>query len=145
MRVKRASVLNGDSYHTFHFNQTPILPTQLPPAFPPLPPRRQDEGKAHGVEEVLSNWNNQSDWNRLVSIWEILGHLKHKKWIFCKTCISPSKAQKHEGHPVKTLPNALYFSRRYKTNVQDVFLFIAYFTKRVKNPVTGSRAPSLVL
>ena len=58
-------------------------------------------------------------------------------------CISPSKAQKHEGHPVKTLPNALYFSRRYKTNVQDVFLFIAYFTKRLKNPVTGSRAPSL--
>ncbi len=44
---------------------------------------------------------------------------------------------------MKTLPNALRFSRGYKTNEQDVFLFVAYFIKRYKKPVTGSRAPSL--
>jgi hypothetical protein len=63
---------------------------------------------------------------------------------FAKRASAPAKHKKHEGHPVKTLPNALYFSRRYKTKVQDVFLFIAYFIKRRKNPVTGFCVPTLV-
>ena len=41
-RDESASVLNGDSYHVFHFHQPSPLPTQPPRAFPPLPPRRHE-------------------------------------------------------------------------------------------------------
>jgi hypothetical protein len=41
-RDSSASVLNGDSYHVFHSHQPSRLPTQHPPAFPPLPPRRHE-------------------------------------------------------------------------------------------------------
>ena len=37
-----AFILNGDSYHVFHFHQPSPLPTQLPPAFPPLPTQRHE-------------------------------------------------------------------------------------------------------
>jgi hypothetical protein len=59
-RVERVSVLNGDSYHTFHLHQTSLLPTQLTPAFTPQPPptlgsAKKVEGEAQRCTGVVSN------------------------------------------------------------------------------------------
>ena len=57
-RDGNASGLNGDSYRVFDYHQPSPLPTQLPPAFPPLPHRRPEarrkiEGQAHGVGKFV--------------------------------------------------------------------------------------------
>ena len=56
-RDESVSVLNGGSHHIFHFHPPPPLPTQLPPAFPPLPPRPQQntKRKSSRYRWILSN------------------------------------------------------------------------------------------
>jgi hypothetical protein len=53
-----AFILNGDSYHVFHFHQPSPLPTQLPPAFASRHCQHnatKHEGKAYGEEGFLSD------------------------------------------------------------------------------------------
>jgi hypothetical protein len=90
---------------------------------------------------LLTTATTTPDWNRLVSIWEILGHLKQKSGFLQKKWKMAPNLWFERPSGEDTAEN-LCFSGQYITKVQSVRYpgtikypeFIAHFIKRLNRP-----------